>query len=99
MKILHTVFGFMLGSAFTTLLINARVIGGQVTDLTDPAQRAIYNLHDHLLPYAIFFIGATLICGTILLVMTILKPTKKSELLSAILVCLCLLGLLLKLLY
>ncbi len=89
----------MLGSAFTTLLINARVIGGQVTNLNEPAQSAIYNLHDHLLPYAIFFIGATLVCGTVLLVMTFLKPTKKSELLYAILICLCLVGLLLKLLY
>ncbi len=58
MKVLSSVFWFMLGGAFSSLLFNFRIISPK-QNLSTPEGTAIYNLHDDLLPYAIFFIVAT----------------------------------------
>ena len=59
MKILNSIFWFMLGTTFASLVINSQVIGANVGDMTSAAGIAVYNLHDVLLPYVIFYIAGT----------------------------------------
>lgn len=60
MKIIHSIFFFMTGGVFTLFLINNNVIGSHQGNLSTEAEIAVYNLHDYLLDYVIFFVAASL---------------------------------------
>lgn len=74
MKILSVLFWFMFGGTLALMLVNYGVIAANVGDLSTPEGMAVYNLHDHLLNYVIFFIGGTLLS---LLAIIAIKVTQK----------------------
>ena len=74
MKILSAIFWFMLGGTLALMLVNYGVISANVGDLSTPEGMAVYNLHDHLLDYVIFFIGGTFLS---LLAIIGIKVTQK----------------------
>ncbi len=72
-RILQSIFWFMLGGTVAVIVINLRVISANVGDVATPQGLAVYNLHDHVIPYLIFFI----VCAAVsLLAMLTLKMKK-----------------------
>ena len=71
MRIIVPLFWFMVGSVFTTGLINHNVISKHQGNLSTEAERAIYNLHDYLIDYVIFFLGGAFVCLFLILALKI----------------------------
>ena len=72
-KVLRNSFWFMLGAVVGVLTINYRVIGANVGDISTVSGQAVWNLHDHLLNYLIFFVAGALVFGILLLSFNAIK--------------------------
>lgn len=77
MKILSALFWFMFGGTLALMLVNYGVISANIGDLSTPEGIAIYNLHDHLLDYVIFFIVGTFLSLLAIIAIKIIKKFKK----------------------
>lgn len=73
MKILSALFWFMFGGTLALMLVNYGVISANISDLSTPEGIAIYNLHDHLLDYVIFFIVGTFLSLLAIIAIKIIK--------------------------
>ncbi len=77
MKYIFAVFWFMLGGFAAALIINLRVISANVSDIATPAGLAIYNLHDHVTPYLVFFSAGVVVSFLAFVLLTIIGRLKK----------------------
>ncbi len=77
MKILSAIFWLMFGGTLASMAVNYGVIAANAGDLSTPEGMAIYNLHDHLLGYALFFIAGTVISLVAMIAVKLTQNSKK----------------------